>query len=346
MVMGVMAGFAAVTTPASFLAPYLQRGQGARLQVAMAALAKQQHVVLGLWLAKQRTISERWAAKRSSNASHAAALNHPGAQPNPNFSVQRILRWWRCVVFGSDDDDTTMAVSNLSLLEDESRGLQTMCVQNFLALCEVSERYQTACSGDKLSSRLGAVVGCFLAVFAALKVGQVFVSLGLSAAQWAWVGGGTAQQSLLNEEPSAMAVSAGDGGRGVLELVAAWIAELLIGSESVRRTIASGVNGFMTITAIRGFLLVIFRLSSRYMTISAAQTVLLCSLAASAYFVAQILMMRQRDDQVEGVLRRALVGELADAAGHVRLHNVCFAISFVSTMVGERLMQYSKEVLD
>jgi hypothetical protein len=314
-VMSVLAGFAAVTTPASFLVPYILRSKVDTLQQTVAVMTKRQKVLANLWLSKQRFVSERWASKR--------AVEQNQQHRHKSFT-QRVAS-----VFSSNED------SALAATEQECRGLQTMCVNNFLVLSEVCEALRVAQAGHSVSSKVGALFGIFLSVFAGAKVLQVFVSLGLAAAQRAG----------LMDTRNDVAESPGASGQG--SEPASWLVELLIGSHAMRR-IAALLNAFMMITAIRGFLLVIFRLSNRYVTISASLTVLLFSFAMCAFFVAQLLMMRQRMSEGEevGVLWQALEGSKADATGHVRLHNACFAISFVATLVVRRFLHYSREMED
>ena len=321
-VVAVLTGFAAVTTPASFLAPYLYRHRVDELKQSVTVMSQRQKVLANLWLAKRRSIAERWLKKNAAAAQQNGTRGSEGGDHSSFF--RRITSF-----FVSSRDD------GIEALDEECSGLEKMCMNNFLSLSEACEVLRVAQSGRSMSSMVSAVFGVILSVFAAIKVIQVTLGIVMSCSQ---------RISPSTTGPATQ-MSSGGSGDGSIPLddpaavvePASWLVELVIGSAAMRR-IAAFFNAFMMITAIRGFLLIVFRLASRYVTFpSAAVTVLVFSFAMCAFFVAQLLMLRERVSDDELSVARVALGGIADAA-HRKLNNACFAASFIATMLVRKFL--------
>lgn len=109
-----------------------------------------------------------------------------------------------------------------------------------------------------------------------------------------------------------------------------------VDSSTVITRIALAFNATVILSAMRGFLVTTFRVTTQYMSaVGANTTVLFFSLCMGLYFIAVLLLMRLSLPEQNRSVLTEVIGQLPFYYYH-RLNDVCFILSCVVTYVIHR----------
>lgn len=270
--MGIMGGYAACATPWGFLRPYLARNSAEDARLLLGALTKRQRTLLQLWSLRRHKIAQLRVQELSTRGS-----NQGGASlaSQPQKSDKGIMSWLSRAITGGGG-------VSIEQLETECDGIQRVSLDIFLQaqeaqnIIEMSERRSDI--GGKVGAAFGVVLSCF-AIAKVIHIAIVVLMLLLG------IDDGSGDGMRLNGAAKLLSLlSPADGGSNNSNDE----------GSAIRLTRAAVIfNALMITMSLRGFLLTIFRLTSAYgASIGPESMALVFTTSMSAYFAAQVLMLR------------------------------------------------------
>ncbi|EAN89854.1 hypothetical protein C3747_15g402 [Trypanosoma cruzi] len=308
LAVGVLSGYAAVTTPAAFLRPLVVKDSGERARAALGVLAKRQRHLLLLWVKKQCQIAETWrgGAPLTSSAD----------------SGGRVWSWMaksvrgRALVEKGDD---------IVRLRAENDGIQAVSMAVFLQMSEMDSLVRSAESGATWRGWVNALLGVVLLLHAFLKL--LFTTINLR-----WFVFPVSSAPPLSEDTATR----------VVRLFETYGLATPTGGESDQRIVWVSVflNAWMIVNSVRGLLLTVFRLVTTYTTfLSVDTTVLGLTVGMGVYFVGQLLLLRLSPTvESESALSTVLEEQLPRSDMYCHLNDLVFVMTSIVTLVAQRCM--------
>lgn len=325
--MGILGGYAAFSTPQAFLLPYLSRHGGEQAATMLQALNKRQRYLLNLWAQKKRQIAQ---------LQHQAAQQEEGATVGGKSRAALISSWIAGAVarVGGGGQQT------VDQLLSECEGIEKVSLSIFLQTQDVNQTISIAERGKSLASRIGAVVGVFLSIFATGKMiliaANVVVDVFLSAS-------------------GAAMLKDGEGGANLPRVLSLLLS--VIGNTSEGVNVVQGpvgltraavfFNALTILISLRGFLLTVFRLTTSYASsVSSKSMIVVFTSCMGAYFIGQVLMLRlQLPSESHSVLVE-MIGPLPRLR-YQRVNDVCFLGSCVLSFLLHRyVLQRDRNSID
>ena len=308
VVVAALGGFAAVATPAAYLAPLVALatpGQARRYSKALDALGRRQRYVIGVWASKQRALAQ---------ARLQLALSSGSGGGGGGGMFNRLK---------SAFDGSGSVERRIELLSVECEGYSTVSLGIFLETEEAADASRMVTAARTWRGAIYALYGVTLGVYCGFKVAVTAFNLVFG--------------SFSDVDPVTNA----------LTTAAAWIPTLptLIGESipSFAFRVAFGFNCIIIVSAIRGFLILIFRLTSHNRAVTAETSLLAFTWAMSLYFIGMALMMRK---SLPAAFRQSLIGAVGGAAvplpHYHAVHDAWFVVFVVGTGAAKRYLQGSE----
>ncbi|KEG06551.1 hypothetical protein DQ04_13381010 [Trypanosoma grayi] len=307
LAVGVLSGYAAVTTPAAFIRPLVVKGSGEGARAALGVLAKRQRHLLSLWISKQRHIAEAWGA---------AAPSVGGGKPRVWNWVTKSLR---STVGGGG---LRRGGDDVAKLKAECNGIQAVSMAVFLEMSEMDSLVRSAESGATWRGWADALLGVLLLFHTVLKLVFTIISL----LRWGMSSADNPTASPLPEDTATRVVNfletyglATPHSEGAEQRIV-WVSLVL--------------NAWMIMCSIRGFLLTVFRLVMTYTTfLSVDTTVLGLTAGMGAYFVGQMLLLHLSPQlESQSVLFVVRQEQLPMNEMYRHLNDLVFVISSIITV--------------
>lgn len=305
--MGILSGYAAFSTPYSFLLPVLLSRNREQAQNLVGALQRRQRYLLQIWGQKKRQIA----------LNHHQAMKQGGGGAQPTSGKLG----WLASPWSSKSSQSGQAQAEQ--LSTECEGIERVCMSVFLQLNDAQQMVEIADrngANQTRTSRLrrgcGVVFGVILSLYASGKIVGMILNFIVVA-----LGGGGSR-----------AISSSSGNAKVIQFVLLFSGLADNGEGPLLVSRASLVfSGVMIFLSIRGLLLTIYRLTTLYAsTLGPATMVIGFSTFMGAYFTAQVLMLRlQLPHDSNSVLAEALSG--LPLPFYQKINDVCFLLSCAVT---------------
>ncbi|KAH9599994.1 Abscisic acid G-protein coupled receptor-like domain [Trypanosoma melophagium] len=308
LAVGVLSGYAAVTTPVAFIRPLIVRDSGGGARVALGVLAKRQRHLLSLWTSKQTQIAQAWSTRVPSASARGSATLVWGW-------VAKSLR------SGTGDGNSRWNSENVAKLKAESDGIQAVSTAVFLEMNEMDSLLRSAENGATWRGWAEAFLGVILLLHTLLKLTFTTISL------LRWRLSSLATMPHQNEDTATRVV-------GIFETYGLSVSN----SEGTERRVAwvsLTLNAWMIISSIRGFLLTVFRLVTLYTAfLSMDTTVLALTTGMGAYFIGQLLLLRLSPTlETQSVLCEVIQEQLPRREFYRRLNDMVFVIASAVTIL-------------
>nr|CCC91916.1 conserved hypothetical protein [Trypanosoma congolense IL3000] len=298
---GLLSGYAAITTPLAFLKPLIDRQSGEHARIALSTLAKRQRHLLGLWISKRRQIAQAYsAASRTIGGSGSEGVR-------VTDTGRRVWNW----ITKSIRSTINAGSADIATLEAESNGIQAVSMAVFLQTSELDSLVRSADSGSTWRGWTNALLGLVLMVHTLLKLSFTIISLlrwCVFASDSHKAGREDAATKVMNFLESYGLATAHDDGA---EQRVVWVSVAL--------------NAWMITTSIRGFFLTVFRLMTRTAFLSLDTTVIILTTGMGAFFIGQMVLLRLTPTlEREGILYGTLREHLPQHTEYCHLNDLVF----------------------
>lgn len=318
MAMGMVTGFAAFTTPYNCLLPFLVKGRSEQTAAYVGALQRRQRHLLALWGKKQAMLFELQYRQPNTTASSSEGERGSGGG--------LLSQWFR--------GGSSATAHTIESLQSECDGIQRVSSLIYFQTHEAEELLQYAQSSNVQSWRglLSAGTGIVLSLFALAKVCMtVYLHLPV------WLVGGSGNRDNIASSsfdwnqsmvPEASTTTTHSGDNSSLSIVAAW------------STVSTWLSVALVVVAVRGFLLVVFRLTSTFASALRPVTMLHAfATLMGSYFIAQLVLWSS------DVGVRSCVGTFGEENYRAlpiqalqSINSLSFSISFVLTGIVRRFV--------
>lgn len=296
--MALLGGYAAVATPRAYLTPFWSRNSQSTARHLVSALSKRHRHVVDLWAAKQRQLVLISAAENTGSTNNNSSGGGGGR-------VAGFVSWIA--------DTITSTASQKAQLTAEVDGLCRVSLSLFMQISDAEEMLKLAESGRSAKGVAFASFGLVLSLYCVFKMLLTTVNLVL----WRF--------------------STTDPVTRLFQLLTIWInLDVDVGFYVSR--IALIFNVVVIISAMRGFLVTTFRITTQFMSaVGANTTVLFFSLCMGLYFIAMLLLMRLSLPEQHRLVLSDVIGQLPFYYYH-RLNDACFVLSCIVTYVVQRFV--------
>ncbi|CUF93516.1 transmembrane protein, putative [Bodo saltans] len=324
--MGVLGGYAAFSTPQAFLMPYLSRHGGEQAVTLLQALNKRQRYLLNLWAQKKRQIAQ------------LQVQSLPTESDRPAVSRASAISSW---IAGAVARVGGGGQQTVDQLENECNGIEKVSMSIFLQTQDVHQAISVAERGRTLSSRIWAVAGVFLSIFATGRILLIAINVVV------------VDMFLGGVENNALSSDSGMEGSQlprVLSLLLNFIGNSTDGGGGGTAALTRAAVFFNALTiliSLRGFMLTIFRLTTSYASSVSSKTMIVAFTSCmGAYFIGQVLMLRLQLPSDSHSSLISIIGPLSRSP-YQRLNDVCFLASCVLSFVLHRyVLQRDRNVID
>ena len=306
-IMAVLGGFAAVATPLAYLAPFFQRNNLEATKALCDSLAYRLQHITDAWLAKRRDLAVLLDKQRqaSINAGGNGAANG-GGRSGGWGGITGGLKWF--------SDKLGMRDRQADTLRVECEGLEQIATSLYLQLHEAEEAHNIANFGRSIRAILFATFGLILSFYC---IGKVLLTIfNLFFRRFSTV------------DPVTRFFTLAAQFTGYTFDVAAAVDK-----------VALGFNAAVTLSAIRGLLVMVFRITTKHLSglLSANTTVLFFSTFVGLHFIAMLLLMRLSLPAQNRSALTEVIGPLPFYYYH-RWHDTLFVLSAIGTGALKRLL--------
>jgi hypothetical protein len=251
---GVLGGFAIVSTPVAYLEPVLRWKAVSLAEKRVGDLAARQAHVQRMWSGKRGQLALLIAARRSNAASQA------GQASTSNTGFFSRIRSAATAAFDTGD-------ANEQALTAECEGYAHVSTGLFLAAQEAIELHATAINSRSWRGVLFTSYGVLLSLYCVIKL--LMTSVNLLLGRFSAVDPVTRTFAILG-------VITGDATYFTAQLA----------------NVALAFNAAMVVSAIRGFLILVFRLTCNNRAVTAETSLFAFSLVLALYFLGLAVLMR------------------------------------------------------
>ncbi|AAZ12921.1 hypothetical protein, conserved [Trypanosoma brucei brucei TREU927] len=315
VVVGLLSGYAAVTTPLAFVEPLFEHGSGDQARLAVGVLAKRQKHLLELWMLKRQQIARAYGAVSRADG------GRDGSNRGSIAAGRRMWNWVANSIYSS----VRASGADIAAMETESDGIRAVSMAVFLQMSEMDTLVRSAGSGETWRRRFNALFGLILFTHALVK----FLSTVISLLRWGVL---AAENAAPHREDTATKV---------MNFLEAYGLATPHGDGAEQRVVwvSIALNAWMIASAIRGFFLLVFRLTTHIAFISLDTTVTILTAGMGAFFVGQLVLLRLTPSlERESVLYTALREQLPQHGAYCHLNDLVFVVAAALVAMMRRCM--------